>query len=230
MKTSVTDFFNEKLWLMRSEDQPFGRRMLLTIARVLVLTVRRFIQNQCTLKASALTFYTLFSIVPILALLFGIAKGLGLEHVLDEKIRVFTEDYPSAGEKIITFANSMLQSAKGGVVAGIGVLLLIWSAMKLLGSIESNLNDIWGVRQGRTLIRKVTDYIAILIICPMLLLAAGSGVVFAAAQADKVINTLPGGTHLGAVLRMGHGIFPLLVTWLVFTFIYVAIPNTKVRC
>ena len=229
MKSSLADFCNEKLWLMRSRDLPLGRRILLTAARVIVLTVRRFIQNQCTLKASALTFYTLFSIVPILALLFGIAKGLGLENLLDERIRIFTADYPAVGEKIIVFANSMLQSAKGGVVAGIGVLLLIWSAIKLLGSIEDNLNGIWGIRRGRTLIRKVTDYIAILIICPVLLLAAGSGVVFAAAQADKVINTLPGGAHFGTVVRMGHGLFPLLVTWLVFTFIYVAIPNTKVR-
>ena len=157
MKTGVTDFWNEKLWLMRSRDLPLGRRILLTAARVAVLTVRRFIQNQCTLKASALTFYTLFSIVPILALLFGIAKGLGLEHLLDERIREFTADYPAVGEKIIVFANSMLQSAKGGVVAGIGVLLLIWSAIKLLGSIEDNLNGIWGIRRGRTLIRKVTD-------------------------------------------------------------------------
>ena len=229
MKTDIMDFCNEKLWLMRSRELPFYRRIALTAARVVVLTIRRFIQNRCTLKASALTFYTLFSIVPILALLFGIAKGLGLAQILDEKIHDFASDYPAVAEKIILFSDSMLQSAKGGVVAGVGVLLLIWSAVKLLGNIESNMNEIWGVRRGRSLVRKVTDYIAILIICPVLLLAAGSSVVFAAAQLDKIINTLPGGEHVGTFLRMGHGALPLVITWMVFTFIYMVIPNTKVR-
>ena len=229
MQLNLTHFCNEKLWLMRSRDLPFHRRFLLTTARVVVLTSRRFVQNNCTLKASALTFYTLFSIVPILALIFGIAKGLGLAQILDEKIRTAAADYPAVAEKIIHFSDSMLQSAKGGVVAGVGVLLLIWSAVKLLGSIETNMNEIWGVRHGRSLIRKITDYVAILIICPVLLLAAGSSVVFAAAQVDKVINTLPGAAHFGTVVRMGHSALPLLITWLVFTFIYTAIPNTKVK-
>ena len=136
MKNKILDFFNVKLWLVRSRDLPAGRRLLITTARVIVLTARRFIQNQCSLKASALTFYTLFSIVPVLALIFGIAKGLGLAKVLDERIRVITAEYPAVGEKIIGFADAMLQSAKGGLIAGIGVLLLIWSAIKLLGSIE----------------------------------------------------------------------------------------------
>ena len=229
MKVNVIDFCNEKLWLVRSGDLPFYQRTWLAVARVVVLTIRRFFQNQCTLKASALTFYTLFSIVPILALIFGIAKGLGLAQILDEKIHALAVDYPAVAEKLISFSDTMLQSAKGGVVAGFGVLLLIWSAIKLLGNIESNMNDIWGVRRGRTLVRKVTDYIAILIICPVLLLAAGSGVVFAAAEVDKIINTLPGGEHFGTVLRMGHGALPMCITWLVFTFIYMAIPNTKVK-
>ena len=229
MKINLMDFCNEKLWLLRSRELPFYKRALLTAARVVVLTIRRFVQNQCTLKASALTFYTLFSIVPILALIFGISKGLGLAQILDEKIHDLTSDYPAIAEKLIAFSDTMLQNVKGGVVAGIGVLLLIWSAIKLLGSIEANLNEIWGIRRGRSLVRKITDYVAILIICPVLLLAAGSGVVFAAAQVDKIINTLPGGEHVGPLLRMGHGFLPLGITWLVFVFIYIAIPNTKVR-
>ena len=76
MQLDFTRFCNEKLWLMRSRDLPFHRRFLLTTDRVIVLTARRFVQNNCTLKASALTFYTLFSIVPILALIFAMVGFL----------------------------------------------------------------------------------------------------------------------------------------------------------
>lgn len=226
---NVLNYLNEKLWLMKSRELPWWNRIPLNTLRVIVLTARRFIQNQCTIKASALTFYTLFSIVPILALIFGIAKGLGLAQVLDAKIHSLTADYPAIAEKIIKFSDTMLENAKGGVVAGIGVILLIWSAIKLMSSIEANMNEIWGIRQGRNLIRKVTDYAAILIICPLLLLTAGSGVVFAAAKMDAMINSIPGGAVLSPVIRMGNGIFPILITWLVFTFIYMSIPNTKVK-
>ena len=229
MSFNLIDYCNEKLWLERSRDLPWHKRIPLNIARIIILTGRRFVQNQCTLKASALTFYTLFSIVPILALLFGIAKGFGLEKMLEEKIQSMAADYPAVAAKIISFSDTMLKNAKGGLVAGIGVLLLIWSAVKLMGSIEANLNEIWGVRQGRSLIRKITDYAAILIICPILLLTAGSGVVFAAAKMDQMLNTLPGGEQVGMLIRIGQSYFPLLITWLVFTFIYVAIPNTKVK-
>ena len=226
---NLLNYLNEKLWLTKSRDLPWWNRIPLNTLRVIVLTSRRFVQNQCPLKASALTFYTLFSIVPILALIFGIAKGLGLSKVLDEKIHSVAADYPAIAEKIIKFSDTMLENAKGGVVAGIGIVLLIWSAIKLMSSIEANMNEIWGIRQGRNLIRKVTDYAAILIICPLLLLTAGSGVVFAAAKMDAILNTLPGGAFLMPVIRMGNGIFPMLITWLVFTFIYITIPNTKVK-
>ena len=225
----LLNYLNEKLWLMKSRDLPWWKRIPLNTLRVIVLTSRRFVQNQCTLKASALTFYTLFSIVPILALIFGIAKGLGLAQVLDAKIHDLTADYPAVAEKIIKFSDTMLDKAKGGVVAGIGVILLIWSAIKLMSSIEANMNEIWGIRQGRNLIRQVTDYAAILIICPLLLLTAGSGVVVAAAKMDALLNTIPGGNFLMPIVRMGNGIFPMLITWLVFAFIYITIPNTKVK-
>ena len=150
---NIINYCNEKLWLTRSRDLPWWQRLPLNTARVIILTVRRFIQNQCTLKASALTFYTLFAIVPVLALIYGIAQGFGMEKMLEQKIRSLAADYPAIAEKVISFTDTMLKNARGGVVAGIGVLLLIWSAIKLMGSIESNMNEIWGIRQGRNLIR-----------------------------------------------------------------------------
>lgn len=230
MKRNVlAEYCNAKLWLLPSRELPLWKRFMLQLARVLVLTGLRFTQNQCMVKAASLTFYTLLSIIPILALAFGIAKGLGMAHYLTEKLKLATAQYPEMAEKLLTFANSTLKNTQGGIIAGAGVLLLIWSAVKLLSNIENNLNEIWGIRQGRTLVRKITDYVTILMICPILLLTSGSVLIFASTHMSRLIREIPCGEYFMPVLRFSHTILPLIIVWLVFTFIYIAIPNTKVN-
>ncbi len=229
MLDSLLCFCNEKLWMIRSKDVPPYVRLPLSCARILVLTIRRFIQNECTVKAASLTFYTLFSVVPILALVFGVTQGLGFARNLEMKIREVMVSYPEAAEKIIYFADSLLQKTRGGVVAGFGVALLLWSAIKLLSNIENTLNDIWGVKRGRSFARRLADYLTILILCPVLLFTAAGGIVFTATRASGLTEKLPFSEIFNTLLQFGTGLLPLLVTWVVFTFIYTAIPNTKVR-
>lgn len=226
MVHKVANFLNKGLWMIRSQEMPFFKRVSLNAARILMLTGRFFIQNQCTVKASALTYYTLLSIVPILALIFGFAKGYGYAEMLQEKLRGWMSAYPDMAEKIIEFSDRTLQNAKGGVVAGVGVILLIWTAVKLLSNIELSLNGIWGVKRGRTMIRKISDYIAILIICPFLMLTAGSAIVFAASHLNGFTQKLPFSSTINALINYA---VPVVAVWAVFTFIYMAIPNTKVR-
>ena len=153
-----------------------------------------------------------------------------MAHYLTEKLRLATAQYPEMAEKLLTFADSTLKNTQGGIIAGAGVLLLIWSAVKLLSNIESNLNEIWGIRQGRTLVRKITDYVTILMICPILLLTSGSVLIFASTHMNRLIREIPCGEYFMPVLHLSNTLLPLLIVWLVFTFIYIAIPNTKVLC
>lgn len=226
---SLLRFCNEKLWMIRSKDVPPYARLPLSCARILVLTIRRFIQNECSIKAASLTFYSLFSVVPILALVFGVAQGLGFAKNLEVQIRDVMSSYPEAAEKIIYFADTLLQKTRGGIVAGFGVILLLWSAIKLLSNIENTLNEIWGVKRGRSFMRRLADYVTILILCPVLLLTAGGGIVFTATRATGLAETLPFSEIFNTLLQFGTGLLPLLVTCVIFTFIYIVIPNTKVR-
>ena len=228
-KNPIAEYCCARLWLVPSSELPFWKRLLLRCARITVLTGLRFIQNQCMVKAASLTFYTLLSIIPVLALAFGIAKGLGMAQYLREKLRMAAEQYPEIAEKLLTFADSTLKNTQGGIIAGAGVLLLIWSAVKLLGNIENNLNEIWGIRQGRTLVRKITDYVTILMICPILLLTSGSALIFATTHMSRLVSRIPCGEYFMPVLRLSNTVLPLVIVWLVFTFIYIAIPNTKVN-
>lgn len=225
----VKSIFEMEIWMIRSRDLSAARRFFLSLLRIATLTGKLFFQNKCSFKASSLTFFTLFSFVPVAALVFGIAQGCGFADLLERKTRDWLSMYPAVAEKLISFADATLRQAKGGIIAGAGVLVLLWTTVKLLSNIESTMNDIWGIRRGRTLVRKLTDYVAIVIICPVLLLAAGSGLVVATTRVGGLIKTMPFGATIAPMLGLLSKGMPLLSIWIVLCFIYMAIPNTKVK-
>src|SRR5690606_35551469 len=146
--------------------------MLIRQLRVFTLAGKRFNSDNCLTAATALTFYTLFSIVPILALVFAIAKGFGFEKDLQAQILSNYGEYREVLESAFVYANSMLATTRGGAIAGIGVVLLLWSVMKLLVSMEDIFNRVWEVKRGRTWVRKVTDYLTIMMAGPIFLIVS----------------------------------------------------------
>ncbi|MBW1771197.1 MAG: YihY/virulence factor BrkB family protein, partial [Deltaproteobacteria bacterium] len=170
MITKVTQFTRTDLWRIRSSDLSRSRSLLIRLLRIVILSVRGLVKDKCQLRASALTFYTALSIVPIFAMLFGIAKGFGFEKILEKQI---LEKLDSQGEvviKVIDYARALLENTKGGMVAGIGIAILFWAIIKVLGNIEKSFNDIWGVKKGRPFRRKITDYLSIMLVGPVLLM------------------------------------------------------------
>ncbi len=217
------------IWMIRAKDLSLLKRFFLNLFRILILTGKLFFQNKCTFKASSLTFFTLFSFVPVAALVFGIAQGCGFSEILEVKTREWLSLYPDVAEKLIAFTDATLRQAKGGVIAGAGVLVLIWTTIKLLSNIENTMNDIWGIPKGRTFIRKITDYIAIVIICPFMLLTAGSGLVVATTRVGSIVRQLPYAEAIAPVFGLLTKGLPFVSIWMVLTFIYIALPNTKVK-
>ncbi|MBF0254045.1 MAG: YihY/virulence factor BrkB family protein, partial [Candidatus Omnitrophica bacterium] len=120
-------FIERDLWRIRAHKLSRTRSILVRSIRIPVLAARQFYKDNCQLRASALTFYSLLSIVPVFAMAFGIAKGFGLEKILQTQLY---EKIPAHGDviqRIIEFSNALLENAKGGVVAGGGVLFLFWT-------------------------------------------------------------------------------------------------------
>ncbi|MBO5959695.1 MAG: YihY/virulence factor BrkB family protein [Lentisphaeria bacterium] len=224
----IKDFFLESIWNIRLSSLPFSRAWWLKVCRIIVLTVRFFLQNRLTLHAASLTYYTLLAIVPVLALMFGLAKGYGFDDVLRQKLMQAMQGNENAAERILQFTDSAIANASGGIVAGVGVLLLIWTAVKLLASIEATFNRIWGVTRGRSWSRKFCDYLTLLVICPFLL-------VVMATTSDTVMNHLKDwGAGLGmsdfwfSFVDVFMGCLHLVSAWFIFYFIYAFVPNTKV--
>jgi membrane protein len=229
MLSKFLKFLNTDIWRMRLDDYPRHKSFLINQLRVIALAVRGFQENSCNFRASALTFFSLLSIVPVIAMMFGIAKGFGLEERMKTEILTRFEGQKEMADKIITFANSLLENAKGGLIAGVGVIILIWSVMKVLGNIEHSFNIIWGVKKSRSFARKFSDYISLVLICPILMIVAGSATVLVSSQASLLLEKITFLKSVGPLLLVPLKILPYCTLWLLFTFIFVFMPNTKVK-
>ncbi|MCF8070221.1 MAG: YihY/virulence factor BrkB family protein [Desulfobacterales bacterium] len=229
MLTKIVKFILTDIWRIRLRDLPKGKSFLIKRLRIFLLAIRGFSEDKCQLRASALTFYSLLSIVPVVAMAFGIAKGFGFENMLERELY---EQFPGQDEvlvHVIKFSNSLLENTKGGMIAGIGVIMLFWAVIKVLNNIEGSFNDIWGIKESRSVARKFSDYLSVMIVCPLLLILAGSVNVFINTQlrlmteSYSIIETI--GPALFFLLRLS----PYFLTWALFTFIYLLMPNTKLE-
>ena len=229
MLSKVISFITSDIWRISLKDLLRSKSFFIKQLRIFFLALRGFDEDKCSLRASALTLYSLLSIVPVVAMAFGLAKGFGFQKVLEKQL---LEQFPSQEEvmmQVINFAQSLLENTKGGIVAGIGVVILFWIVIKVLGNIEYSFNDIWGVKKPRTWGRKFSDYLSVMLICPILLIMSSSITVFITTQVKFVTEKF---ALLGAVSSMIFLILKLLpycMVWILFTFIYIFVPNIKVK-
>ncbi len=198
------------------------------ILRVCIDAGRGFIQDDCYSRASALTFYSLLSIVPVLAILFGIAKGFGFEQALEIDISEHFHQQREIMDRLIAFARSSLLNAQGGVIAGVGVILLLWSVLGLLSNIESTLNAIWKIRLSRTYSRKIIDYLAVMIIAPLFFVTSSSITLFLSTHITRTARESAIFEVISPFLLFILKLFPFFLSAVLFVFIYLFMPNTKV--
>lgn len=227
--TQIINFLNTDIWRIRVKKLKGPHSFWINQLRIFLLAIRGFDEDKCQLRASALTYYSILSIVPVVAMAFGIAKGFGFQQHLE---KLLIERMPGQEEivtRIIDFSNSMLANTQGGIIAGVGVAILFWSVIKVLGNIEKSFNEIWGVQKGRTISRKFSDYMSIMLICPILLIMASSMTVLITSQVTLVIEKLAFLGPVGDLILLMLKLLPYCVMWILFTFLYFFMPNTTVK-
>jgi membrane protein len=225
----ITRFFQHDIWLLTpSKGQPF-KTFFLKVTRMIAGASIGFIKDNCYLKASALTYYSLLSIVPVLAVAFGIAKGFGFESVLEHEIMHAFREQKDFVDKAIQFAYTLLDQTKGGVIAGVGVIVLFWTVFSLLGNIEQSLNDILKVKRARTYSRKFSDYLATMLICPIIFIVSSSLTLYIWTRFHQGFHGNSIFEAMNPMLVFAINIFPFVMAWILFTFIYMFMPNAHVR-
>lgn len=222
-------FVKRDIWQIREEEYPLCKRIVYRSFKVLLLTLQGFTQDRVHLRASALTFYSLLSIVPVLALGFGIAKGFGFEKALEGLLFEKLEGQEQVAEQVVEFSRTLLENVKGGLVAGIGVLVLCYTVIKILSHIESAFNDIWNIDGSRSLGRKITDYFSLMLICPIFLFLSSGLTVFITSSAKLVVEKVWLFEAVSPAIFLLLKLLPFCLLWFLFTFLYIFIPNTRVH-
>lgn len=223
----IIRFIQHDIWRIRRGELPKSKFYLIRQLQTLILTVKGFNEDNCILRASALTFYTLMSIVPVCALAFGIAKGFGYEQVLEHDLVEKFSGHEEVLAKILEFARNLLKHAHGGWIAGVGVGILLWTVLKLLSNIEYAFNEIWGIQKNRTFGRKLGDYMIIMLVAPFFIIMAGSVTVLVTSFLAEFIES-PYSAFMGPIVYLTLKLLPYLMIWFVFTFLYMFMPNTSV--
>ncbi len=218
-------FITVDLWRISEHDEKGKRGILYLVLKTTVLTVRGFLEGKMQMKASALTYYSVFALIPMLAFVFGIARGFGFDSYI---IEFLAYKYPQQGEVIkyvFELVESYLIHAKGGVFVGIGIIFLLWSILNVFTQIESSFNEIWRIKKNRSFVRKFTDFFSLLLLIPFMI-TISSGISF---YFKYIISYLNDSYIISPALKILLALLPYVISWLIFTLIYIIIPNTKVR-
>ncbi|NDV95135.1 YihY/virulence factor BrkB family protein [Dysgonomonas sp. 521] len=218
----VIRFLSYDIWRINRKDRSSRRMGLYNIIKSFILAIRNIDGEQLFTRASALTYSTLLSIVPLLAVLFAIARGFGFQNIVKTQLFSYFAGQEDLLNKATAFIDKSIEYAQGGIFLGIGVVLLLYTVINLLSNIEDNFNRIWQIKRGRTYFRMFTDYLALIIIAPIFLICnAGVNILLSTTAEEQYI--------LGLVLGPFMKVVPFLITILLFTILYIYIPNTKVR-
>ena len=194
-------------------DSP-AKRIGYGIIRTIVLVARGFGSKNLNDQAKAFTYSLIFAIVPILAMVMAVAKGFGVVSVIEDALNKSFLGETNMVPTIMAMVERYLETAQGGVFIGIGLLILLWAVYAFFQSVETAFNRIWNVKKSRSVIRQVTTYIAILVLIPVLIVCSAGITIF--------VNTTVGEIE-------GVGAIQFVIIWLLFTLMYIAVPNTKVR-
>lgn len=222
---AVVKFIQVGIWHISRKDVSPWLFLLLEIMKKLILAIRFFTTKRVVNAAAALTYSTLLAIVPILAVVFAIARGFGYNKYIETWFREAFQSQPQAADVLIGFVNSYLVHTKSGVFLGVGLLFMLYTVLMLISNIEAAFNGIWQVKKQRSLFRTFTDYLAMLLLFPILIVLTSGISIFMATAVDL----LPDLVLLGPVKRFLIALLPYALMSSVFIGLYVFMPNTHVR-
>lgn len=219
-------FVTYDIWRITSNEVSGVKKIYINTIKTLILAIRGFMDENLQTKASALTYSTILSIVPLLAVLIGVAKGFGFQGTIQEQLYTYLPGHEKELNKAFQFVESYLAQAQGGIIVGIGLLVLFYTVVNLLSSIEDTFNGIWQIKKSRPWYRKVTDYLALFLILPILMATSSGLSLFISTLQNSFLGNYFFFTPL---VQIALRVAPFIITILAFTCLYVFLPNTKVK-
>jgi membrane protein len=221
---SIADRVRHLLWELNPNELSFWQRVFLRQLQTVALVFRDFKANQCLLRAAALTYYTMLSLVPLLALTFALLKAFGVQNHLQpliiEKLNVGDGQI---AEAILGYINNT-QVAQLGTF---GLVFLLVAVVSLLTNVEKAFNHIWGVKTIRPLLRRFADYLSVILVGPVLIISAIS--MTSTLASNNLVQKLIEMQMVGSVILLLFKFAPFVFMWLAFTGLYVFMSNIRVE-
>lgn len=213
------------IWHVKRQDVSPWLYFVYGVIKKVLLAVERATTKRMVNSASALTYSTLLAIVPIMAVVFAIARGFGYNKYIEDWFRETLASQPQAAEIIIGFVNSYLVHTKSGVFLGIGLIFMLWTVIMLINNIEQTFNYIWQVKKPRSVFRTITDYMAMFLLAPIIIVITSGISIFIATVSDSI----EGYALLAPVMRFLIVLLPYIFMSAVFIALFLFMPNTKVK-
>lgn len=218
-------FLTDDIWRITEDEVNKTTFSVYTIIKTIYLCVNRFTKDRLSNKAAALTYSTLFAIIPILAVVFAIARGFGFDNIIEQQIVSGFGGLNETSNAILGIVNSYLSQTKNGIFIGVGLIMLLWSVLNLINSMEITFNRIWQVKKARSVYRRITDYSSMLLLIPILLVVSGGLSIFM----STMLKNMEDFTLLAPLGKFLVRLIPFVLTWCMFTALYIFMPNTKVK-
>ncbi|WP_278871140.1 YihY/virulence factor BrkB family protein [Leyella stercorea] len=221
----IYTFLMVDIWSIGKGDVSKMRFLFYSVLKKLLLAIEFTTTKRITSAAAALTYSTLLAIVPIFAVVFGIARGFGYNKYIEEWFRESFSSQPQVSEIIIGFVNSYLVHTKSGLFLGIGLLFMLFTVIMLISNIERTFNDIWQAKKPRSMFRTITDYTSMLLLMPVVIVITSGISIFFATIFKQIEDTMV----IGSLAQFFLQLLPYVLMSGVFIALYLFMPNTKVK-
>ena len=222
----IREFIQYDLWRQphittHDPKKRLGSRVLQTI----ILVARGFKDKALNVRANSLSFSLLFAFVPMIAGVFAIARGFGFEELLRERLSNSFLAEANIVPVLMEWVERYLETARDGLFLGIGLIVLIWAVYAFFNMLERSFNTIWNVKQSRSFGRRLTNYMVVLLLVPIMIILTSGISIFL----NSTATLSPVWQAIEPIRRLLLRLIPFVVASGVFTWIFFAIPNTKVR-
>ncbi len=221
----IIGFLSHGIWKMTENELSRTRRLVYRFVKIVILATRGFINDRLNVKASALTYSILFAVVPMVALLIAVGKGFGVETLIENALN---DSFVAQSDLIPTlmgFVKHYLDTTQSGIFIGVGIAILLYSVMNFFIQVELAFNAIWQVKKARSIINQFTIYFSAMFFIPILIVISSGFSIY--------VNTILSGAALhqlfSPLLRFGVYFAPYFINWVIFSVMYLVIPNTKVK-
>jgi len=225
--SKLDNFFQKTLWEIGGDSSGKLKNLLITILRLLHKIGQEFLNGEIPRRASSLVYTSLLTIVPILAVAFSVVKAFGVHNMLEPFMRNFLAPLGEKGDEITFNIITYVERMNVGLLGMMGLGALIYTVMNAVQQVENSFNYLWQISEKRSLLKRLRDYMSVLLVGPVLIISA-LGIttsIMSHSIAQKITSIEPFGTTL---YLMGK-LLPYILISAAFTFVYYLLPYTKVN-